>query len=216
MQNSGIRIGITMREVQAEGYSELRDALARDWPRFLSAALPEASWLPIPNIGAKAACEFAERWQLTGLILSGGEDLGSSALRDETENALFRHFYDAGMPVMGVCRGMQLIWTNLGGKLARSELHRTVRHFVNFSVDTEIDVETQTREVNSYHVNCLEQDTDCPASVTILACAQDGTIEAFRLAGFPVLALMWHPEREVKPHPTDIHLMRKIFGANPA
>ena len=74
MRNDDLRIGITMRVLQAEGYSEPRDALSQEWSGFLSAALPNAAWLALPNLGAGHIRAYCEMWSINRLILSGGED----------------------------------------------------------------------------------------------------------------------------------------------
>lgn len=107
-----------MRTELAGPHREARDGLARDWGRFLQWALPEAAWLPVPNLGA-GIDRFAGAWGLDGLILSGGEDIGASLLRDETEQALVTWAEQAAIPVFGVCRGLQLLWTLAGGRSGR-------------------------------------------------------------------------------------------------
>ena len=95
------RIGITMRMVDAEGYNEPRDALAQDWGAFMGQVLPEALWMPVPNMGKDIIRYFSD-WNLDGLILSGGNDLGSEVLRDLTEEALLQHALSRSLPVLGV------------------------------------------------------------------------------------------------------------------
>ena len=76
---------------------------------------PLAGYCPQPDL----ACG--------GLLLCGGgdiecslygqEDRGSNPpdlARDRAELALFRHFYGAGRPILGICRGMQLVAAALG------------------------------------------------------------------------------------------------------
>src|SRR5215831_11119236 len=122
MQND-LRVGLTMREVHASGYDEPRDALARGWGKFLQATIPEAAWLPIPNLAPSLAARFCDRWRLNALILTGGEDIGASPERDDTERALWQHFMRKERPILGVCRGLQLMWTELGGELENRTGH---------------------------------------------------------------------------------------------
>src|SRR5689334_2452359 len=103
------RIGVTMRvETHGATHHEHRDSLARDWAALLATALPEAAWLPVPNLGAVVVA-FAERWELDAMLLTGGDDLGSRPERDATECALLAHCIARGLPVLGVCRGLQLV-----------------------------------------------------------------------------------------------------------
>ncbi len=94
------RIGITMRVVEAEMHPELRDALAHDWTSYMDFALPGMNWMPVPNLGGDVV-KFIDAWQLDGLILSGGNDIGENSLRDTTERLLLEYFIENGKPVLG-------------------------------------------------------------------------------------------------------------------
>lgn len=212
MSADGLRIGVTMREVQAEGYFEPRDALARDWGRFLDAAIPDAAWLPLPNLGAPGVEAFCAKWRLNGLILTGGEDLGVAPVRDETERALLRYFLQRHQPVLGVCRGLQLLWSEMGGQLETKAGHRATRHALTLASLPEAGVEQRVVEVNSYHNYCLRP----PGSSMLehpstFARAADGTIEGVAFRDGRVVGVMWHPEREPQPEPFDVALARKLF-----
>ncbi len=210
-----LRIGITMREVRAAGYDELRDALARDWGRFMAAALPEAAWLPIPNLGGAAAAAFCDRWYLQGLILSGGDDLGATPLRDETERALLDHFSVRGLPVLGICRGLQLMWTQFGGELARVDGHAATRHPARCVRDTAFGAhEGETREVNSFHAWGIVAGVVHAGSRRLVpfACDDGGHVEGAASPDGSIVGVMWHPEREAPAHPQDVALARQVFG----
>lgn len=204
MTLSPLRIGVTMREVHAADYAEPRDALAQDWGRFLATALPDAAWLPVPNLGAADVERFCEQWQLNALILSGGDNVGSSPLRDETERALLQLALRHRWPALGVCRGLQLMWLERGGSLAKAQGHAATTHGMQGS----------TRQLNSYHDNTLhEASWTLPADLRIFARAADGTAEGVAF-GTPChwLGVMWHPEREAQPHPDDVDMLQGLFA----
>jgi putative glutamine amidotransferase len=193
------RIGLTMRVVEAVGYHEPRDALAQDWAAFLQAALPGAAWLPVPNLGAGAARAFCETWGLDRLILTGGEDIGACAARDATERDLLAWAEDRSVPVLGICRGMQLLATHAGGGLRRVEGHVRRRHQLAGEI---------TQGVNSFHGMGLD---GCPPGYRVLATAEDGEIEAIAHRSLPWAGWMWHPERETEFSAGDIDRLREMF-----
>jgi N5-(cytidine 5'-diphosphoramidyl)-L-glutamine hydrolase len=212
-----LRVGLTMREVHPTGYTEPRDALARAWGAFMEAALPEAAWLPVPNLGAGAAPRFCERWGINALILTGGEDIGVAPARDATERSLWQHFLRARLPVFGVCRGLQLMWTELGGTLAETNGHVAVRHGVRVAHPAPSNPAGSVREVNSFHTLSLrEADTALRAPFTVIARADDGSLEGIRLCDAAVAGVMWHPEREAPPNLDDIALVRALLGLDQA
>ena len=79
-------LGVTMRVMRhsyAGGAVEERDALARDWARFLARVLPGEPVCCLPNTGADIL-DVVRGWGLDGLIFSGGEDWGVFPARDAT------------------------------------------------------------------------------------------------------------------------------------
>ena len=208
MKNRGLRIAVTMRESNAQGYAEERDSLARSWITFLDTVLPEAAWLALPNIGERRVDRFCEQWGINGLILTGGEDISVSAARDETERTLLHLALERDWPVFGVCRGLQLIWHEFGGDLGPVEGHIARRHKVRID-GSRIGNEF---EVNSYHGKGPLLSSGLMAEPNrVFAYAMDGTIEGVKFRGGQVLGIMWHPEREPKPAPIDAFLVRKLF-----
>lgn len=163
---------------------------------------------------------FAAR--LDGLVLQGGADIhpgcyGQAAehagvtdeVRDRFELSLLREFVAAGKPVLGVCRGMQLINVLYGGTL-HQDLQvagaTTATHVLPGTWDGhhhELVMEpggwlqalyagaTRPR-VNSIHHQGVDRLGD---GLVVEARAADGVIEAIRHASEPfVVGLQWHPE----------------------
>jgi N5-(cytidine 5'-diphosphoramidyl)-L-glutamine hydrolase len=207
------RIGLTMRIVRAEGYPETRDALAQDWAAFLAAALPAVAWLPIPNLGARVV-DFARAWELDGFILTGGDDLGKTPSRDDTETALLRYALESGLPVFGVCRGLQFIQRFFGGPVqaCAREQHVAVSHPVSFhAVDGLPASPGRIRTVNSFH-SCAVTTADLARPLRAFATTADGLAEGIVHPDAPVLAVQWHPERTAPPDPLDVALLEHVFG----
>lgn len=209
MKNS-LRLGVTMREVRNPSTGELRDAVAASWNDFLAWALPEAVWMPLPNAG-EGAVQSLEAFGLNALILTGGDDLGASERRDRTERALLEACRAHGLPVFGVCRGAQLMWDTLGGRLVPVEGHVAQRHALNHTDGAT----AKAPDVNSYHRWGLPGEA-IPAHLTPLAFAPDGSVESFAFPARRWTAVMWHPERETPFQPHDRVLLRGALGLEPA
>ena len=84
-----VLVGITMRVLRDPASGESRDALAQDWAHFFNALFPGRPWLMLPNTG-EACPALAQDLGVNALVLSGGDDIGMTPLRDATETALLR------------------------------------------------------------------------------------------------------------------------------
>jgi len=195
------RIGISQRICRDEKSGEKRDCLAHDWYAFLSVL--GVNWTPLPN-HRQSVLRLCSELELDGILLTGGDDVGVHPERDETEYALLEWTRKRQLPVIGVCRGFQLLHLWLGGALKECSpaRHRAQRHVIRFTDGSE-------REVNSFH-NFTPQKIASPTELNELAiCAADGTLEAACSAN--MLGIMWHPEREPDPALADIRLFRDFL-----
>jgi N5-(cytidine 5'-diphosphoramidyl)-L-glutamine hydrolase len=207
------RMGLTMRCTIAQDYEEPRDALAWDWADFMATVLPEAGWLPIPSLGS-AVAEYALRWRLDGFILTGGEDLGIIPQRDRTEYALLDYALKQDLPILGICRGLQVLQTFLRGRLTpcAGNIHRGKRHEILFSAEAmSIGIQPGRAEVNSYHQWGIRSE-DMAGSLVGFAYDGNGWVEAALGRSVKMLGTMWHPEREEPLQSFDIHMVRRFFG----
>jgi len=146
-----------------------------------------------------------------GLLLPGGGDLDPAAYgrentasreidaaRDARELAAAAACFAAGKPVLGVCRGAQVLCAALGGALLQDipghealpdgadRLHRTEASGLLAALYGPAPL------VNSCHHQAAEA---APPGCRVLQRAEDGVIEAFAHDRLPVLAVQWHPER---------------------
>jgi putative glutamine amidotransferase len=129
--------------------------------------------------------------------------------RDELELALFEAAFATGKPILGICRGMQLINAILGGTLYQdipTETNATISHRqtearFEFSHDIRVIKDSPLYSLlgkerirgNSFHHQALDRLGD---ELKVLAESDDGIIEGFYHAVHPYLrAYQWHPER---------------------
>jgi len=208
------RIGVTMRvDTHGAGHPERRDALAQDWATLLASALPDAAWLPVPNLGALAV-DFAERWALDAVVLSGGDDLGTRPERDATELALLAHCIAHGLPLLGVCRGLQLVQASCGGRVTRAhEMHHDGRsHVVRASSSRgRALLGGEALHAASYHRHGVHEE-DLASSLEAFALAPDGLVEGLVHRSAPIAAVQWHPERPLPDPHVAIRLLRATLG----
>ncbi len=161
--------------------------------------------------------------RLDGLVLTGGADLDPALYgaepetdlyppepyRDRYELALLEAAYARDLPVLGICRGIQLLDVRDGGTL-----HQHVAEHACFDLDPatrvhEVVVTPGTRlhelygdrvKVNSLHHQTLDR---VAGGWVVSGVADDGTVEAIEHTEREVLAVQWHPEmldtRDVDP-----------------
>jgi len=205
-----IVVAITQRIDSVAGRAELRDALDQRLVQWLV----HAGFLPVlvPNTLSATGHpseQALESWlkvvQPGALLLSGGNDIGEYPARDATERYLLAWAEASRMPVLGICRGLQMMAVWAGVDLVKREGHVGTRHQL---VVTALKDEWPT-EVNSYHNWGL---ASCPAGFEVAAKAEDGSIEAIKHVELPWEGWMWHPEREAPFSPQDIKRLKRLFS----
>ena len=192
----------TQRVEVVESYQERRDCADQNIPRFLEACgyLP----VPVPNIMDEPSV-YVESLYPSGIVLTGGNSLqkygGTAPERDDTDARLIRTAIHNRIPIYGFCRGMQSILDYFGCKLENVGNHVAVRHKVHGSWGD--------FEVNSYHNQGCRQ---VEKPLQIMAQTEDGVVEAVSSEEYPLMATMWHPERENPFTDRDMQRVRDFFG----
>lgn len=214
------RIGLTTyREPASWGVWDVpADLLPASYSDAIQAAGAVALLLPPASHDPIATAESALDG-LHGLLLAGGADLDPSRYgasrspdtgparpdRDAWELALARVALHRGLPVLGICRGMQVLNVALGGTLlqhlpdiAGSDTHRPVvgahgRHRVRFTQGSRLGaILGASAEVATYHHQALDS---LGGELTPTAWADDRIVEAAELPGAAwVVGVQWHPE----------------------
>lgn len=131
-----------------------------------------------------------------GLVLTGGADLGTDPERDRFELDLVAAAITARTPMLGVCRGLQVLNVACGGTLLpHVDGHVDVRHPVAVTPGTTLAaVVGESVAATSLHHQAVDRLGD---RLRVSGAAPDGTIEAVEAAcGAPVVGVQWHPELE--------------------
>ena len=200
------RILISQRRDSVIGRSECRDALDVRWSKLLF----ELGYLPIPVCSELAVNnEYISQLCPDGILLTGGNDIGTVPERDALEAQLLKFSKNHNIPVLGVCRGMQMINIFCGGVLVDVKGHVATRH----TLYGEWANQQAYTHVNSYHNLAVTKDTIAD-SLSILATSDDNVVEAFKHSALPWLGIMWHPEREQEITLQDKELFKLIFGCD--
>lgn len=169
--------------------------------------LPTGGYCPAPDL----TCQ--------GLLLAGGGDLvpdrygqrnqGSEEIdpaRDGAELELFAAFAAAGKPILGICRGHQLLNVALGGTLIQDlgpvltlfhrqdqEAHQDRIHMVRTAAGSALaGLYRPVFAVNSAHHQAIEQVGE---GLIVTAWSESGVVEAVEHTGLPILGVQFHPER---------------------
>lgn len=207
-----IRLGLTQQVEIVAGRDERRDCLDQAWTRLLTSHgfLP----IPLPNCTEDVgAC--VEDLALQGVVLTGGNDLGDlpgaatgAPERDRFERRLLEVCSERELPVLGVCRGLQLLVSAAGGELVRVEDHVGNLHGIRTQPQKGIPL-SDREQVNSFHQFGVAADA-LGRDLVAVAFAPDGSVEAAVHNRLPHWGIMWHPERS--PHDErDVELLRALF-----
>jgi len=190
-------IGITQRADKVSAYNEYRDALDQ---RLVNWVI-EAGFTPVPIPNTLVDQDFPiknksnldnwlNRLDIDALLLSGGNSIGDAPKRDLTEIGLLKWAEINRKPVLGICRGMQIMGTYNGASLIEVSGHVGTRHQIHSKNSLE---QFLPKIVNSYHNFALSA---CPDEFQIMAYSEDDNIEAIIHKELPWEGWMWHPERE--------------------
>ena len=165
------------------------------------------------------------------LILSGGEDNDSSLYaktpspflgevvieRDNFEIKLIDAFIKAKKPILGICRGMQLLNIYFNGSLYQDyreldeklEYHcenpyQKIIHKVKLKKEFEEIYNQKELSVNSHHHQFIKKLGD---NLKVTATSNDGVIEGIISTKYDIVAVQWHPEMIYKNFSIQTKLM---------
>ena len=169
---------------------------------------------------------------VSGLLLCGGHDIhpsfyggeldaGASADcssdRDEMELAMLRHALERGMPVLGICRGMQLINVAFGGSVIQDlPDHGRGMHPVYVSPGSKLGAILGAGAIyrtNSLHHQGVKEACRAPGLLASAYHPGDGVVEALESPAHPhLIGVQCHPERESEVPRSFVKLFDWLVG----
>ncbi|MDR7306046.1 gamma-glutamyl-gamma-aminobutyrate hydrolase family protein [Rhodoferax saidenbachensis] len=190
---------VSTRIAENHTYPERRDVLSHDWGHLFDRfgltpiLIPNSLWdtTPYLQLGAK------------GLLLTGGDSLGSKAApteRDKAEAQLIQGAIEKGLPILGVCRGLQMLNRYFGGDSIDVTGH-VGKHVVKLEDGSRMDV-------NSFHDQAVTLQ-GLAKPLRVFAETEDGIVEGVRHESLPIVAIQWHLERSSPSAAYDELLIKK-------
>jgi N5-(cytidine 5'-diphosphoramidyl)-L-glutamine hydrolase len=195
-------IAITMMRVHDPCRDEWRDTIDSRWLSFIRAC----GYTPIyiPN-NAELCRDLLVNIKPIGIILSGGGDCvaisGVLSERDKTEKTIIEIAVEFNIPLLGICRGMQVLFGFYGVNPTGVVNHKCVKH--------PVVINGSEFNVNSFHNYGFFR---APSNFDVICSSADGVIECAVDKGKHFYTIMWHPERESPFKELDINLMKELFG----
>jgi N5-(cytidine 5'-diphosphoramidyl)-L-glutamine hydrolase len=199
-----MKIIAVSQRVEISKYKEIRPQLDINFFNFIVSA----GYIPVPIpyylYNKKKSNFFLKKWLTKikphGIVLSGGENIGTNKFRDTAEYFLINFSKKNHIPVLGICRGMQILSKYFGSKLFKVKNHVNKNHLIK-SKDKKIIV-------NSFHNLAIKS---CPKNFKIKFKAEDGVIESIYSTNSRMEGWMWHPERYKKFKSFDIKSFKHLF-----
>ena len=230
-------IGITGRQLTlgmlANTSPRFRDQRIDTYFSDFAECVARAGGTPVDLPFVSSATGVVDR--LDGLVVTGGQDVhpsrwGGAAVvdpdadprwdhdvhdveRDAYEAALIEAALAADIPVLGVCRGHQLLNVVLGGTLVEHLEPGSITHSTGHSAPSAGDPEHVVefvegswaravygprRVVNSWHHQAVDR---LGKGLVVTGRTPDGVVECITLGDRPVVGVQWHPEWATAPDP---------------
>jgi len=169
------------------------DFIDHYWIKFFEKK--NINYILIPNSKKIATKKIYKNNNVNLIILAGGNDVFAkdsfSKLRLEIELKLIRFGIKENIPILGICRGMQVLNIYFKGKLNKIEGHMRKNHIIkgvnNF-------FKKKKFMVNSFHNYGISKKS-ISKNFIIYANDEKGNVEMFKHKTKNLYGVMWHPER---------------------
>lgn len=174
---------------------------------------------------------------LDGIVISGGYDVNPLVYgeepaekqeficpeRDNYDIKIIRMALELNKPILGICRGLQIINVALGGTLYQ-DLSQNSDCYIKHRQKSKPDVAGHTVEtvkntkihkilgnsilVNSFHHQAIKE---LAPGFVLSAMAKDGIIEAIEKEDGFVVAVQWHPEMMIRKYPEMLEIFKILI-----
>lgn len=196
------KVFVTQRVEIIKQYNEIRDCLDQKWIDLLL----ECNLLPIAVQNNIEQIELMlKEVNPDGILLTGGNDLckygGNAEERDRVEYHLIKYAINNNIPLLGVCRGMQIILDYFNCNFKKVIGHVNIEHIIK-------NGETE-KLVNSYHNFAT---LECGQDIDVIYKSKDGVIEEIKHNKYEIYGIMYHPERYESFRRDDIKLIKSVFA----
>jgi putative glutamine amidotransferase len=205
------KIALTQRLLINENYFEVREALDVKWGGLFK----KLDFLPVILPIEFEYKKYFNSIKIDGIILTGGNDLSAlnendlSIKRDQFEKRIIRYAIKNNIPILGTCRGMQIIADYFGAKFKKVKGQVAIRHKLNINVKSKYFKQLKKiSTVNSFHDYAIDI---LPKDILVSATNKKGMIKAIEHSKYKIFAQNWHSERENVFDKNQINLIKNFF-----
>ena len=144
--------------------------------------------------------DIIKKLNVVGIILSGGANIGLYKNRDKTEFYLLKQSIKKKIPLLGICRGLQLVNFYFKGTFNKISNHVRKKNIIK--------IDNKKFNIICYHKNSIKK---LGKDLEITSLSSKGCIEAIKHNKYPIYGWMWHPERNLKYKRYFQQKIKKIF-----
>jgi len=208
---------VSQKLLMQQGTNEIQEVLDIKWGRFLK----ECGLFSVPIPVNANTNDFFNYIKPKGILLTGGNDIycvskgdSLSKTRDQFENGLIKIGLEQKIPIVGVCRGMQIIANYFHAHLKKCLDHVNTMHQISIAQNSMMyQIYGNSTIVNSYHNFCINGINE-NFIVAANCFGDEKTIEAIECKNSKIIGIMWHPERMEPFVEQDINLFHKFIFNN--